>query len=60
MAAAILGVRSRGGIVVVIAHRANALGAVDQVLVLNQGRQQAFGRKDEVLRPVLRPAARRR
>ena len=58
LAASILGVRSRGGIAVVIAHRANALSAVDQVLVLNQGRQQAFGPKDEVLRPTGRPSAR--
>jgi ATP-binding cassette subfamily C protein len=54
---AIRGVRSRGGIVVVIAHRASALAAVDQVLVLSQGRQQAFGPRDDVLRTVLRPTA---
>jgi ATP-binding cassette, subfamily C, bacterial PrsD len=42
----------------VIAHRANALSAVDQILVLNQGRQQAFGPKDEVLRSTSRSAAR--
>jgi ATP-binding cassette subfamily C protein len=54
---AIRSVRSRGGIVVVIAHRASALAAVDQVLVLNQGRQQAFGPRDDVLRTVLRPTA---
>ena len=52
---AILGVRERGGIAIVIAHRPSALAAVDQVLVLGQGRQQAFGPKDEVLRSVLRP-----
>ena len=57
LTAAISGVRSRGGIAIVIAHRASALAAVDQVLVLNQGRQQAFGPRDEVLRKVLRPAA---
>jgi ATP-binding cassette subfamily C protein len=56
LTAAILGVRSRGGIAVVIAHRPSALAAVDQVLVLNQGRQQAFGPRDEVLQKVLRPA----
>jgi ATP-binding cassette subfamily C protein len=55
LTAAIRNVRSRGGIVVVIAHRASALAAVDQVLVLNQGRQQAFGSRDDVLRTVLRP-----
>jgi ATP-binding cassette subfamily C protein len=52
---AIVGVRERGGIAVVIAHRPSALAAVDQVLVLNKGRQEAFGPKDEVLRAVLRP-----
>jgi ATP-binding cassette subfamily C protein len=57
LTAAIMSVRSRGGIAVVIAHRASALAGVDHVLVLNQGRQQAFGPKDEVLRSVLRPTA---
>src|SRR5262249_23959854 len=56
LTAAILGVRSRGGIAIVIAHRSSALAAADQVLVLNQGCQQAFGPRDEVLRTVLRPA----
>lgn len=51
---AILGVRARGGIVVVVAHRPSALSGVDQVLALNSGRQQAFGSKDEVLAKVLR------
>jgi ATP-binding cassette subfamily C protein len=55
--AAISNVRSRGGMVVVIAHRASVLAAVDQVLVLRQGRQQAFGPRDEVLRTGLRPTA---
>jgi ATP-binding cassette, subfamily C, bacterial PrsD len=51
---AILSVRARGGIVVVIAHRPSALAGVDQVLVLQQGRVRAFGPKDEVLAQVLR------
>ena len=46
---AILGVRRRGGIAIVIAHRPSALASVDHVLVLNQGKQQALGPKDEVL-----------
>lgn len=54
LASAILGARTRGAIVVIVAHRASALGSVDHVLVLNQGRQQIFGPKDEVLRPALR------
>jgi ATP-binding cassette, subfamily C, bacterial PrsD len=47
---AILGVRSRGGIVVVIAHRPSALAGVDLMLVMGLGRQQIFGPKDEVMR----------
>jgi ATP-binding cassette subfamily C protein len=54
---AISGVRSRGGIAIVIAHRPSALVAIDRVLMLNQGRQQAFGSRDEILRQVLRPNA---
>jgi PrtD family type I secretion system ABC transporter len=47
---AILGVRARGGIVVIVAHRANALAGVDLVLAMANGRAQACGPKDEVLR----------
>ncbi|AUX78429.1 protease secretion system ABC transporter ATP-binding protein PrtD (plasmid) [Sinorhizobium fredii] len=47
---AILSARKAGAIVVVIAHRPNALAAVDQVLVLAEGRAVAFGPRDEVLR----------
>ena len=52
---AILDVRARGGIVVVVAHRPSALAGVDQVLVMAEGRAQALGPKDEVLGRVLRP-----
>ncbi|NRP21322.1 Type I secretion system ATP-binding protein PrsD [Ensifer adhaerens] len=57
LTSAILGIRERGGIVVVIAHRPSALLAVDKVLMLTAGRQQAFGPKDEVLSKVLRQAS---
>jgi ATP-binding cassette subfamily C protein len=57
LTAAMLSVRSRGAIIIVIAHRASALAAVDHVLVLCKGRQQAFGPKDEVLRTALRPTS---
>jgi ATP-binding cassette subfamily C protein len=54
---AVLGVRARGGVVVVIAHRPSAIAGVDLVLVMRDGRQQIFGPKDEVLAKVLqRPA----
>ena len=54
---AIAGVRKRGGIMIVIAHRPSALAAVDLVLAMANGQAQAFGPKEEVLRKVLRPAA---
>jgi ATP-binding cassette, subfamily C, bacterial PrsD len=54
---AIVEMRARGSIVVVIAHRPSALAAVDQVLVMADGRVQNFGPKDEVLNKVLRPVA---
>ncbi len=53
---AILGIRARGGIVVVIAHRTSAIAGVDHLLVLAQGRAQAFGPKDEVLSKLVRPS----
>ena len=54
---AILGVRRRNGIVVVVAHRPKALEAVDHVLVIGDGEMQSFGPKEDVLKKVLRPAA---
>ncbi|MGD9670831.1 MAG: type I secretion system permease/ATPase [Hyphomicrobiaceae bacterium] len=54
---AIIGVRDRGGIAVVIAHHPSALASVDTVLVLGQGRIKDFGPKDRILSRVLRPAA---
>jgi ABC-type protease/lipase transport system fused ATPase/permease subunit len=54
LVAAIGAVRTRGGIVVVIAHRPTLLGAVDHMLVLNEGRMQAFGPTESVL-PLLSP-----
>ncbi|MET4690665.1 type I secretion system permease/ATPase [Sinorhizobium fredii] len=51
---AIMNVRGRGGIVVVIAHRPSALASTDLVLMMNEGRLQAFGPKEEVLGKVLR------
>lgn len=50
---AILGVRSRGGIVVVVAHRPSALAGVDLVLVMNRGRVQRLGPKEDVLAEML-------
>jgi ATP-binding cassette subfamily C protein len=55
---AILGVRERGGIVAVVAHRPSAIAGVDYILVMAKGRQQQFGPKEEILSKVLKaPAA---
>ncbi len=53
LTAAIQSVRNRGGIVIVIAHRPSALAAVDKVAMINGGRLNALGPKDDVLRNVL-------
>lgn len=50
---AIKGVRDRGGIVVVVAHRPSALAGVDLLLVMTQGRAAKFGPRDEVLSQIL-------
>lgn len=58
LAQAILAVKARGGVVVVIAHRTGILSVLDQVLVLEQGAQAAFGPRDTVLaRPSTVPKA---
>jgi ATP-binding cassette subfamily C protein len=51
---AILHVKARGGIVIVVAHRPTVLSAADKVAVIGGGQLTAFGPKDEVLRKVLR------
>jgi ATP-binding cassette subfamily C protein PrsD len=55
---AILGVRSRGGIAVVVSHRQAVLGAVDLLLALDRGRPVAAGPKELVLQKLARPAGR--
>jgi ATP-binding cassette subfamily C protein len=52
---AIRAARERGAIVVVVAHRPIGIEAVDQLLVLRDGRMQAFGPKETVLGQVLQP-----
>lgn len=55
---AVRAARARGAIVVVVAHRPVGIEAVDQLLVLKDGRMQAFGPKETVLGQVLqRPAS---
>jgi ABC-type protease/lipase transport system fused ATPase/permease subunit len=54
---AILGLRARGAITVVIAHRPSAIAGVDYILVMAKSRQQQFGPKEEVLSRVVQPAS---
>ncbi len=55
LTAAIRGVRARGGIVIVIAHRPSALAAVDLVAVIQNGKMTAFGPKEDVIGPKAAP-----
>jgi len=54
---AIMNVRARGGIVIVVAHRPSALAGIDQVLVMRDGQLQICGPKDEILNKLMRPQA---
>src|SRR5947209_14630881 len=53
---AVRSARERGAIVVVVAHRPVGIEAVDMLLVLKDGRVQAFGPKEQVLAQVLQRA----
>ena len=46
---AILGLRARGAIAIVVAHRPSAIAGVDYILIMGKGRQQQFGPKEEIL-----------
>ncbi|MBE7186174.1 MAG: type I secretion system permease/ATPase [Methylobacterium mesophilicum] len=52
LAAAILAVRERGGIVVVITHRPSGLASVNKVAVMKDGRIVMNGLRDEVMRAM--------
>jgi ABC-type protease/lipase transport system fused ATPase/permease subunit len=52
---AIADVRGRGGIAIVIAHRPSALAQVSHILFMREGKAEAFGPRDEVLRQITQP-----
>ncbi len=57
---AIMGIRARGAIAVLVAHRPAILQAVDLVAVVGNGQLTAFGPRDEIVRraaAVKKPAA---
>jgi ATP-binding cassette subfamily C protein len=53
---AIAAIRARQGIAIIIAHRPNALAAVDKVMIMQNGEARAFGPKEQVLRPMMQPS----
>jgi ATP-binding cassette subfamily C protein len=52
---ALVSVRARGGIAVVIAHRPSVMAALDHALLMLGGEMKAFGPKDQVLAQNVRP-----
>jgi len=55
LARAVAGVKARGGIVLLVAHRREILSVVDLLLVMRGGTAQAFGPRDEVLAKLAPP-----
>jgi ATP-binding cassette, subfamily C, bacterial PrsD len=51
---AIRGIRERGGIAIVMAHRPSALAEVSHALYIRDGRQVIFGPRDEVMRKIVK------
>ena len=51
---AVVGLRERGAIVVMIAHRPNILACVNRAMVIQGGQQVALGLRDDILRKTLR------
>jgi ATP-binding cassette subfamily C protein len=54
---AIMGVRQRNGVVVVITHHPSALAGVDTLMLMLNGRIKRMGKKDEILKAPTRSAA---
>lgn len=53
---AIEGIKARGGIAIIVAHRPSALAAVDLVGVIQAGKLAGFGPKETILNPAPRPS----
>lgn len=51
---AILGVTARGGIVILVAHHGAILNSVDHLLLLRDGKTQAFGPRNHILAEINR------
>ncbi|MFG1404397.1 type I secretion system permease/ATPase [Xanthobacter sediminis] len=55
---AIAGVKARGGIVLVVAHRNSVMAQIDVLLMMENGLARAFGPRDAVLKSLQRPSTR--
>jgi ATP-binding cassette subfamily C protein len=53
----IVAAKSRGAAVALIAHRMSVLAVSDKILVMRDGRVEAFGKRDEVIARLQKPAA---
>ncbi|WP_299644092.1 type I secretion system permease/ATPase [Devosia sp.] len=58
LTAALTAAKTRGAVIIVIAHRPSAIAVCDKLVYLVNGRQSAFGARDEVLRQITGPAPR--
>ena len=58
LAAALRGVKARGGIAIVVAHRDSVLAVLDRLLILDQGTVKAFGPRDDILKALAQAQAR--
>ena len=54
---AIEALKSAGTTVIVVAHRPSAIQAVDKILFIRDGRQLAFGPRDDILAKILKSPA---
>ena len=55
LSAAILTLRARGSVVVVMAHRPSVIHAVNKVMILHKGTVAHFGNKEEIIQMAMRP-----
>ena len=54
--AALDAAKARGATVVIVSHKASIFRAADKMLVLRDGRMEAFGPRDQVLSRIMKPA----
>lgn len=52
---AIQAAKTRGAVVIMIAHRPSSIAVCDKVLLLMDGAQQAFGPRDEIMKSITMP-----